>query len=98
MTHRAPTQGSCLCGIVRYEVAGPFNMMLHCHCSMCRKHHGTAFATFVAAPLMGFRWLSGEHNLGEYHSSEKGVRQFCRTCGAVTPTLLKNMDLAVMPA
>ncbi len=27
------------------------SMMVHCHCSMCRKHHGSAYVTWVAAPL-----------------------------------------------
>ena len=54
MTSAIALTGSCLCGAVTYEVRGPFNMMVHCHCSMCRKHHGAAFATFVGAPLTHF--------------------------------------------
>jgi hypothetical protein len=92
------TEGECLCGVVRYAVGGPFNMMIHCHCSMCRKHHGAAFATFVAAPLMGFRWTSGADAIGTYKSSEQGARSFCTWCGSVTPTLAENMDLAICPA
>lgn len=98
MTTRVPTQGSCLCGAVRYEVDGPFNTMVHCHCSMCRKHHGAMFATFVGAPLMGFRWLAGERSIQTYQSSEHGFRPFCRTCGSVAPTLVQKMDLALLPA
>lgn len=98
MTNQTTTQGSCLCGAVRYEADGPLNLMIHCHCSMCRKHHGTAFATFAGAPLMGFRWLSGQENIRRYHSSEKGLRFFCRGCGSVTPTLAPEMDLALLPA
>lgn len=98
MTKQTTTQGSCLCGAVRYEVDGPFSLMIHCHCSMCRKHHGAPFATFAGAPLMGFRWLSGEESIHTYRSSEKGLRSFCRSCGSVTPTLVKEMDLALAPA
>ena len=47
--------GSCFCGTVRYEVSGPFESMVNCHCSMCRKHHGAGFATYVSAPLKRFR-------------------------------------------
>lgn len=92
------TQGTCLCGTVRYEVDGPFSAMMHCHCSMCRKHHGAMFGTFAVAPLMGFRWLAGADNVGKYRSSEHGERQFCRTCGSVAPILLPDMDLAICPA
>ena len=92
----APTQGTCLCGTVRYEVDGPFKMMVHCHCSMCRKHHGGRSQRSSAAPLMGFRWIAGEDNIATYTSSEKGQRSFCRTCGSVTPTLMKEMDIAML--
>lgn len=90
--------GSCLCGAVTYQIGGPFNMMVHCHCSMCRKHHGAAFATFVGAPLMSFKWLSGEDQILSYASSEKGRRDSCKHCGSVVPTLLAEMDLALAPA
>jgi hypothetical protein len=39
-------QGRCLCGRVRYEIPGEIYSVVHCHCSMCRKHHGAAFATW----------------------------------------------------
>ncbi|HEY4365853.1 MAG TPA: GFA family protein [Steroidobacteraceae bacterium] len=97
MTHAA-TQGACLCGAVRYEVDGPFAMTIHCHCSMCRKHHGSAFATFVSAPLMGFRWLSGEHEVRRYRSSAHSERGFCKICGSVTPMPIKSMDVVICPA
>jgi hypothetical protein len=47
---RNMAKGQCLCEALTYELDGPFSAMIHCHCSMCRKHHGTGFATFVAAP------------------------------------------------
>jgi hypothetical protein len=89
------TPGACLCSTVRYEVEGPFSLVMHCHCSMCRKHHGSAFGTFAIAPLMGFRWLAGEENVGRYRSSEQGERCYCKTCGSVAPSMLKALDLAV---
>lgn len=92
------TQGSCLCGALRYEVEGPFTFVMNCHCSMCRKHHGAPFATFAAAPLGGFRWLSGQETLGEYASSKNGKRLFCTVCGSVAPLLLSDWGLAVVPA
>jgi hypothetical protein len=92
------TRATCLCGSVRYEFAAPLTTMAHCHCSMCRKHHGSAFATFVGGPLEGFAWLAGEAQLATYRSSEQGARSFCRTCGAVGPTLLPEMGVALAPA
>jgi hypothetical protein len=83
---------------VQYELAGPFSVMMHCHCSMCRKHHGTSFATFVMAPLAGFRFIAGEDAIATYRSSEHGVRSFCRHCGSITPTLMPEAGLAIAPA
>jgi hypothetical protein len=90
--------GTCLCGAVRYELGGPLSTMLHCHCSMCRKHHGAVFATFVSAPHAAFRWLDGEDDVASYRSSDQGVRTFCRHCGSVAPALMPDAGLAIAPA
>lgn len=92
------TQGHCLCGTVRFEIDGPFVSMLHCHCSMCRKHHGTPFATFVAAPLAGFRYTAGEDSIAHYQSSPGFHRSFCKACGSVMPEGMPAIGLVVCPA
>jgi hypothetical protein len=91
-------KGTCLCGALEYEFTAPLDRMLHCHCSMCRKHHGAAFATFVSAPIDAFRWVKGEDNVRAYASSSAGKRFFCATCGAVGPTLMPELGLAFCPA
>src|ERR1700754_1416796 len=90
------TQGSCLCGTLKFEIDGPFTLMMNCHCSMCRKHHGAPFVTFAAAPLEGFRWLSGENSVEDYASSPNGTRSFCKVCGSVAPLLMTEARLAVV--
>ena len=90
--------GSCLCGEVRYEIDGPLGNMSHCHCSMCRKHHGTPFATMVSAYIACFRWIAGEHHVVLYRSSPYGHRSFCGRCGSVTPLLDPELGLALCPA
>jgi hypothetical protein len=92
------TEGRCLCGALRYQIDGPFVDMVHCHCSMCRKHHGTAFATWVAAPADGFRWLAPTDALVEYRWSERGHRAFCSVCGSVAPVVDPAIGLAIVPA
>ena len=91
-------KGRCLCGALAYELDGPFSAMMHCHCSMCRKHHGTGFATFVVAPVAGFRWIAGEDKLMRYRSSPNGVRSFCSVCGSAGPTAMPEFGIAVAPA
>jgi hypothetical protein len=90
--------GACLCGTVRYEFDGPFDVMSHCHCSMCRKHHGTASATFVAASISQFRWLCGERAVVTYQSSPNGKRCFCGKCGSAVPVVDNDSGLVMCPA
>jgi len=78
-------RASCLCTNVTWELDGPFELMSHCHCSRCRKTHGTAFATYVAAPAAGFR-LTGQEHVARWESSPGFLRCFCRQCGSVIPS------------
>ncbi|MBM4218187.1 MAG: GFA family protein [Gammaproteobacteria bacterium] len=90
-------RGSCLCGTAQFE-AGPFDAMEHCHCSMCRRHHGAMFATFLAGKPDAFRWISGEDRVVTYQSSANGLRPFCRICGSVVPVVLPHLGMSFVPA
>lgn len=90
--------GSCLCGTVRYHASGPFDSMMHCHCSMCRKHHGAAFATYVSTRLQAFSWDSGEAALLAYQSSPQAVRNSCSVCGSTVPMTSQTDEMAFLPA
>jgi hypothetical protein len=92
------TKGRCLCGALNYELDGPLSAMTHCHCSMCRKHHGTGFATFVLGPIAGFRWISGEDRCMHFRSSDNGTRSFCSVCGSAGPTMMPEFGIAAAPA
>jgi hypothetical protein len=82
--------GACLCGALHYELEGPFANLTHCHCSICRKHHGAPFATFVEAAASAFRWISGEGSASEYAPSAGRVRPFCEVCGSVGPARVSD--------
>ncbi len=75
-------KGGCQCGKVTYQADSPISDLSHCHCSMCRKLHGAAFATFAGVARDGFRWSAGEDVLGTYASSDKIDRLFCSNCGS----------------
>ena len=79
---KPPFKGSCLCGDVTYSVDKIEDQMAHCHCSMCRKFHGAAFATFGEAKVENFRWLSGQEQLKEYVGHNGSRRLFCNHCGS----------------
>jgi hypothetical protein len=89
-------RGSCLCGDVRWQARGPFSLMSHCHCSMCRKAHGAPFATYVGAPADTFELLAGSERIGAYRSSPQTERRFCTRCGSVVPGQ-PGKRLAFMP-
>ena len=72
--------GSCLCGAARFEVRDFEADVGHCHCSMCRKFHGAAFATI--ASVKGFRWLQGENVLTAFVADNGTTRTFCSRCGS----------------
>lgn len=78
--------GSCLCGAVRYEAEDAVHTLTHCHCSMCRKHHGAPFASFVDVSEHGFRWTAGEDSVVDYPSSPTRQRRFCEVCSSVAPS------------
>ena len=77
--------GSCLCGEIAFEIDGPVAPLSHCHCSICRKLHGTAFGSFVAASAKSFRWLRGVERIRRFESSPGTFRGFCPRCGSVVP-------------
>jgi len=78
----AAHRGSCLCGEVTYEVEGPFEHAHHCHCTYCRKFHGTPYTTGAMARP---RWLRGERSIARYQSSPGFHRWFCTRCGSPLP-------------
>ena len=75
-------KGQCLCGLIKYEVSKIEERMGHCHCSMCRKFHGAAFATLGEAKAHNFKWISGENHLKSYVAPNGTIRKFCENCGS----------------
>ncbi len=75
-------QGGCQCGKVQYEAKSAISDLSHCHCLMCRKLHGAAFATFAGVARDTFRWSAGEDVLKTYPSSDTSDRLFCGNCGS----------------
>ena len=72
--------GGCLCGAVRYEVAGALRDVILCHCAMCRRTHGHVGA-YTAAPKPALR-VTQARGLRWYVSSAIARRGFCGDCGS----------------
>ena len=82
-------KGACLCGTVRFLINGPIHNIVYCHCSMCRKAQGTAFASNGVVANDDFSFVQGEDNLSAYQSSPGQHKYFCKTCGS--PILSRNV-------
>ncbi|CAG9297237.1 hypothetical protein EV690_0739 [Celerinatantimonas diazotrophica] len=81
MKHTLETyKGSCLCKEISFEVHGFEQHIAHCHCSMCRKFHGSAYGTL--AKVHELTWLSGKELLKEYVAPNGTTRTFCSHCGS----------------
>jgi len=85
-------KGSCLCGAVRFSVKGFSRQAAHCHCSMCRKFHGAAFATLVE--VSDLIWLSGSDYLKDFEAPNGTTRTFCAECGSSLGFRVKGASLA----
>ena len=68
--------GGCLCGAVRYAISGAIGPTGNCHCSICRRAHGAAFATWAFVDPGQFR--DRRRGSPRTHSSSPGKeRCFC---------------------
>ena len=74
--------GGCLCGAVRYRIAGAIGLAEHCHCSMCRKAHGAAFSSNAVVPSSNVEVTAGAELITQYESSPGRRKCFCSKCGS----------------
>ena len=75
------TRGTCLCGAVSFEIAGPLEHRPEaCHCTQCRKQTGH----FLVAVNVRRSALTvhGADKVTWYRSSEQVQRGFCSVCGS----------------
>lgn len=75
-------KGSCMCGKVNYAIKGQLSDITHCHCTTCRKAHGSAFSSVAAVQITDFEFCSGEELIKSYQSSAGKFRYFCSNCGS----------------
>ncbi len=75
-------KGSCMCGEVTYAIKGEVGEITHCHCTTCRKAHGSAFSSVAGVQIDDFEFTSGKNQIKCYQSSSDKVRCFCSNCGS----------------
>ena len=74
--------GKCACAMVQYEVQAELLDLCHCHCSICRKIHGAAFATWGGIARDKFVFMSGGDSVKTYAFSEDSDSIFCGNCSS----------------
>lgn len=72
--------GHCLCGAVAFETAGLPMKVMHCHCGMCRRQTGAAFATYAMFAAAEVRFTKALPVL--HRSSSVARRGHCGGCGS----------------
>ena len=82
--HRDRTTGGCLCGAVRYKISGELRGIVNCHCSKCRRFHGSIgaytsikFENLSLTEQRGLKWFKSE--MDETPNVHRG---FCSECGS----------------
>lgn len=89
-------RGSCLCRQVRYQVEAFEGGAAYCHCSMCRKIHGSAFGVYARVMNGGFQWLEGRELVRSYQSSSNAHRIFCINCGSTLQMVYFDGDREII--
>jgi hypothetical protein len=71
--------GGCQCGAIRYALYAPPEGAHLCHCRMCQKAVGGAFAALAPVRRADFAWTRGKP--ATFASSSAAARDFCADCG-----------------
>ncbi len=92
------TQGACLCGAVAFAIAPPYRWFAHCHCSLCRKHHGSLFGLGVGVARGKLEWRRGTDTIVHYRATAAFARPFCGDCGSTVPAVSHDERFWHVPA
>jgi len=75
-------KGNCECKKISFEINQAIKYFSHCHCSQCRKSHGSAFGSFIEVEESLFKYNSGIKDIKSFASSKYCKRKFCGICGS----------------
>lgn len=76
----AESRGRCLCGAVRFAIAGELRPVMYCYCEQCRRTSGHYVAS-TACDIGDLKFVQDE-GLRWYSSSNEAERGFCGRCGS----------------
>ena len=89
--------GSCLCGVVEFQISGKFESFFLCHCNRCQKDTGSAHAANLFSSVAVIDWAQGEDKVKTFVlPNTRHGRSFCIECGGSLPRTRDGM--VVVPA
>ena len=74
--------GSCLCGSSKYTVNGEITDSSYCHCSICRRLSGAAYAAYGSTLKSNFVWDCDISTISNFQQTQDATRWFCNICGS----------------
>lgn len=83
-------KGSCLCGLVTYQVPDAFDYSYYCHCSNCRRATGAAAKPFAAIASDRLTFTSGGDRVMRYGSGGPNLDAHCERCGSLLYSLVRD--------
>jgi hypothetical protein len=80
---------------VRWSIEGKLVQAHACHCSMCRKVHGTGYGAYAGVDASGLEWTAGHDQVTTWRTSQIGQRCFCSRCGSPVPHLAGEGQMGI---
>lgn len=90
-------KGQCLCGAVKFEIAGKIPNLYQCHCSECRKSTGSSANAATFVHVSSFRWIHGEEKISSFKKDTGYRNDFCSICGSSVPNPLRETNKMWIP-
>lgn len=89
--------GSCLCGVVQFQVRSVIDTIYHCHCGLCRKQTGSGFNAASLVEQSHFSWLQGDQQIRQYQKTSGFRSAFCNVCGSCVPNPVNQTSWMWIP-
>lgn len=89
--------GSCLCGVVQFQVRSVIDTIYYCHCGLCRKQTGSGFNAASLVEQSHFSWLQGDQQIRQYQKASGFRSAFCNVCGSCVPNQVNQTSWMWIP-
>ena len=91
--------GSCLCGVVAFDIENTFENFQLCHCTQCQKTTGSAHASNLFTDPKNITWQTGVDSIARFDQDGRAISNaFCNQCGSRVPYISLSGEVLVVPA